>query len=58
MQPFLKKTFSGVRNHSMFSRLSATDLMLSRCWGPTLPETELPPQEPQPSVREGAILKL
>ena len=42
----------------MFSRLSATVLMLSRCLGPTFSETELPPQEPQPSVRDGAVLKL
>ena len=58
MQPFLKYTFSGVLNHSMFSLLSATVLMLMRCLTPTFSETELPPQEPQPRVREGASLKL
>ena len=42
----------------MFSLLSATVLMLSRCFTPTFSLTELPPQEPQPSVREGASLKL
>ena len=51
-------TFSGARNHSMFSLLSATVLMLSRCFTPTFSETELPPQLPQPSVSEGASLKL
>ena len=42
----------------MFSLLIATVLMFSRCLMPTFSETELPPQEPQPSVREGASLKL
>ena len=42
----------------MFSLLSATVLILSRCLTPTFSLTELPPQEPQPSVREGASLKL
>ena len=42
----------------MFSLLSATVLILSKCFTPTFSETELPPQEPQPSVREGASLKL
>ena len=42
----------------MFSLLSATVFTLSRCLTPTFSETELPPQEPQPSVREGASLKL
>ena len=41
MQPFLKNTFSGVRNHSMFSLLSATVLILIRCLTPTFSETEL-----------------
>ena len=42
----------------MFSLLSATVLMLSRCFTPTFSDTEFPPQEPQPSVSEGASLKL
>ena len=58
MQPFLKYTFSGVLSHSMFSLLSATVLIFSRSITPTLWETELPPQEPQPSVSEGTSLKL
>ena len=40
------------------SLLSATVLILSRCLTPTFSETELPPHEPQPSVSDGAILKL
>ena len=58
MQPFLKYTFCGARNQSMFSLLSATVLTLSRCFTPTFSETELPPHVPQPSVSDGAILKL
>ena len=42
----------------MFSRRSATVLMFSKCFTPTFSETELPPQEPQPSVRDGAMAKL
>ena len=57
-QPFFRYTFSGARNHSIFSLRSATVLILSRCFTPTFSDTELPPQEPQPSVREGASLKL
>ena len=51
-------TFWGARNQSMFSLLWATVLMLSRCFTPTFSETELPPQEPQPRVREGVSMKL
>ena len=58
MQPFLKYTFSGVLNHSIFSLLSATVLMFSRCFTPTFSDTELPPQEPHPSVRDGAKFKV
>ncbi len=57
-QPFFIYTFSGARNHSIFSLLSATVLMFSKCFTPTFSDTELPPQEPHPSVREGASLKL
>ena len=32
--------------------------MLSRCLTPTFSDTELPPQEPQPSVREGVKLEV
>ena len=32
--------------------------MFSRCLTPTFSETELPPQEPQPSVRDGAQLEV
>jgi hypothetical protein len=42
----------------MFSRRSVTVLMFSRCLGATLPDTELPPQEPQPRVSDGSSLKL
>jgi len=42
----------------MFSLLSATVLILIRCLTPTFSDTELPPQEPQPKVRDGAMLKL
>ena len=42
----------------MFSRRSATDLMFSKCFTPTFSDTELPPQEPQPSVSDGAMAKL
>ena len=42
----------------MFSLLSTTVLMFSRCLTPTFSDTELPPQEPQPSVREGVMAKL
>ena len=42
----------------MFSRRSATVLTLIKCFTPTFSETELPPQEPQPRVRDGASLKL
>ncbi len=48
----------GTLNHSMFSRRSVTLLMLSRLLGPTLDETEVEPQEPQPSVSEGSRWKL
>ena len=58
IQPFLKYTFSGVLNHSMFSLLSATVLILIKCFTPTFSDTEFPPQEPQPRVRDGASLKL
>ena len=58
MQPFLKYTFSGALNHNIFSLLSATVLMFNRCFTPTFSETEFPPQEPHPKVRDGAILKL
>src|SRR5579875_1739262 len=44
--------------HSMFSALFATVLRLMRCLGPTFSEMELPPQDPQPSVSDGARLKL
>ena len=37
------KTFSGVRIQSIFSLLSATVLMLIKCFTPTFSETELPP---------------
>ena len=57
-QPFFMYVFCGVRNQSMFSLLSATVLMLSRCFTPTFSETELPPHEPQPSVSEGVVSKL
>ena len=57
-QPFFWYTFSGARNHSMFSLLMATVLMLMRCLTPTFSETELPPQLPQPSVSEGTSMKL
>ena len=42
----------------MFSLLSTTVLMFSRCLTPTFSETEFPPQEPQPSVRDGVRAKL
>ncbi len=42
----------------MFSLLIATVLTLSRCIAPTLVDTELPPQLPQPSVSDGVSLKL
>ena len=32
--------------------------MFSRCLTPTFSETELPPQEPQPSVSDGVSAKL
>src|SRR5699024_1102027 len=32
--------------------------MLIRCFTPTFSDTELPPQDPHPSVRDGASLKL
>ena len=51
-------TFSGVRNQSMFSLLSVTVLIFSRCLTPTFSDTEFPPQLPQPSVSEGIIRKL
>ena len=51
-------TFSGALNHSIFSLLSATVLMLMRCFTPTFSLTLLPPQLPQPRVREGVSLKL
>ena len=57
-QPFFRYTFSGARNHSMFSLLSATVLMFSRCFTPTFSDTELPPQEPQPSVSDGLQLEV
>ncbi len=57
-QPFLMKIFSGARNQSMFSLLSTTVLIFSRCLTPTFSDTELPPQEPQPSVSDGARAKL
>ncbi|CSI50491.1 Uncharacterised protein [Vibrio cholerae] len=42
----------------MFSARFATVFLLIRCLGPTFSEIELPPQEPQPRVRDGATLKL
>ena len=42
----------------MFSRRSATVLTLIKCFTPTFSETELPPQEPQPRVRDGFMPKL
>ena len=57
-QPFFIYTFPGARNHNMFSLLSATVLILIRCFTPTFSDTELPPQDPHPSVRDGASLKL
>ena len=57
-QPFFIYTFSGVLNHSIFSLLSATVLIFSKCLTPTFSETELPPHEPQPSVSDGFNLKL
>ena len=56
--PLLIYIFSGALNQSIFSLLSATVLMLSRCLTPTFSDTEFPPHEPHPSVREGASLKL
>ena len=56
--PFFWYTFSGARNHSMFSLRMAIVLMLMRCLTPTFSETELPPQLPQPSVSDGGIAKL
>ena len=29
-----------------------------RCFTPTFSDTEFPPQEPQPNVKDGVILKL
>ena len=58
MQPFFIYTFCGALNHSIFSLLSATVLMFSRCFTPTFSETEFPPQEPQPRVSDGVSLKL
>ena len=57
-QPFLKYTFSGALNHNIFSLLAATVLMLIRCLTPTFSLTLFPPQLPQPSVNDGASLKL
>ena len=57
-QPFFWYTFSGARNHNMFSLLIATVLMFKRCLTPTFSDTELPPQLPQPSVSDGGKLKL
>ena len=54
-QPFLKYTFSGVRNQSMFSLLSATVLMLSRCCTPTLSDTEFRPSFRSPSQRRSQL---
>lgn len=48
----------GVLNQSMFSLLSATVFTLIRCFTPTFSDTEFPPHEPHPSVRDGASLKL
>ena len=42
----------------MFSLLSTTVLMFKRCLTPTFSLTELPPQEPQPSVSDGVSAKL
>ena len=42
----------------MFSLLSATVFRLMRCLTPTFSETAFPPHEPQPSVSDGASLKL
>ena len=47
-----------MRNQSMFSRRSTTDLMLSMFLGPTFMDTEVEPQEPQPRVSEGSKWKL
>ena len=32
--------------------------MFNKCFGPTFSDTEFPPHEPQPNVKEGANLKL
>ena len=47
-------TLGSTRNHSMFSRRAVTVLTLSRCCGPTLVDTLVEPQVPQPSVSEGS----
>ena len=42
----------------MFSLLLATVLTLIKCFGPTFSETEFPPHDPHPRVKDGANLKL
>ena len=57
-QPLFIYTFSGALNQSIFSLLSATVFIFIKCFIPTFSDTELPPQEPQPSVNDGVSLKL
>lgn len=51
-------TFSGALNQSIFSLLSATVFIFIKCLTPTFSDTEFPPQDPHPSVKDGANLKL